>query len=114
MDKYFYLLEEDNGKRVIHMQGNIFFNNADLSKTKYRSAEWTFLYLDIDEAKLMLDTDTFYEYINERVNYLGDHTKKEAAELCKNYFNGQPGTKLHIYDINEDTPCGEYWFDAEY
>ena len=53
MDRYFYILEEENGKRVIHMQGNVYYNNADGSNKKYRSAEWTSLYFDIDEALAM-------------------------------------------------------------
>ena len=113
MDRYFYILEEENGKRVIHMQGNVYYNNADGSNKKYQSAEWTSLYFDIDEAQLMLDTDTFYEFINARVDYLRDYAEIEAFYLCKNYFNGQPGAELHILDITSKTPCGEYWFDEE-
>ena len=113
MDRYFYILEEENGKRVIHMQGNVYYNNADGSNKKYQSAEWTSLYFDIDEAQLMLDTDTFYEFINARVDYIRDYAEIEASYLCKNYFNGQPGAELHILDITNKTPCGEYWFDKE-
>lgn len=113
MDRYFYILEEENGKRVIHMQGNVYYNNADGSNKKYQSAEWTSLYFDIDEAQLMLDADTFYEFINARVDYLRDYAEIEAFYLCKNYFNGQPGAELHILDITNKTPCGEYWFDEE-
>ena len=112
MHKYFYIIENKDEKRAVHMQGNIFYNSSDSSNKKYRSAEWNFLYFDIEEAQLMLDTDTFYEFINEKVNYLGDYTKKEALDLCKNYFNGRSGTELHISDITNETPCGEYWFDA--
>lgn len=39
MDRYFYILEEENGKQVIHMQGNVYYNNADGSNKKYQSAE---------------------------------------------------------------------------
>ena len=78
----------------------------------YRSPAWTFLYFEIDEVHLMLDTDTFFEYVNARVNYLGDYSEERANKLCSKYFNGQPGTELHISDITGGTPCGDYWFDA--
>lgn len=39
MDRYFYIIEEENEKRVIHMQGNVYYNNADGSNKKYQSAE---------------------------------------------------------------------------
>ena len=113
MDRYFYIIETDeNGKKVIHMQGKIYYNNADASLKNYRSAAWTFLYFDIDKAQLMLDTDTFFEYVNARVNYLGDYSEEKANKLCLEYFNGQPGTELHISDITNGTPCGDYWFDT--
>lgn len=107
MDKYFYIIEQGNGGKVIHMQGNIYSNDDG----SYKHAEWTFLYLEISEAKYMLNTDTFYEYINERVNYLDDITEEIATARVENYFDGEPGTELHILDITENTPCGDYWFE---
>ena len=112
LNRYFYIIEEDNGKRVIHMQGNVYFNDADASDYDYRTAEWTSLYFDIDEAKYMFDTDTFYEYVDERIYYLEDVSEAKAHEICLHYFNGKPGKELHIYDIKDNTPCGDYWFDV--
>lgn len=112
MDRYFYTVEENNGRRIIHLLANIFRTADETRIAKYKCAEWTFFCFAIDEAQLMLDTDTFYEYANERVNYLGDYTEIEAFKLCKNYFNGQSGAELHILDITDKTPCGNYWFDA--
>ena len=60
------------------MQGKIYYNNADASLMNYRSAAWTFLYFDIDEVQLLLDTDTFFEYVKARVNYLGDYSEEKA------------------------------------
>ena len=111
MDRYFYSIEMDGDRKVIHLFGNVYFNDADETENCYRLAEWTFRYFDIDIAQFMLDTDTFYEFVNERVNYLTDVSKTEAEEMCKSYLNGQPGTELHISDIALDTPCGDYWFE---
>ena len=54
-----------------------------------------------------MEDDCFFDYVNERVKYLGDITKEEALEIC----DGEPGTELHISEVNENTPCGYYWFD---
>ena len=110
MDRYFYTIEQnDNGNKVVHMQGNIYSNDDG----NYKYAEWTFMFLEISEAKLMLDTDTFYEYINEQVNYLDDITEENAIAITENYLDEDPGAQLHIADITEDTPCGNYWWDAD-
>lgn len=107
LDRYFYIIEQsDNGNKVIHMQGNIYSNDDG----SYKHAEWTFMLLEVSEAKYMLDTDTFYEFINERVNYLDDITEEVATARVENYFGGEPGKQLDIADIAEDTPCGNYWF----
>ncbi len=114
MDRYFYAVElDDDGNKVIHMSGNVYWNDVDTTDTDYRCAEWTFFYIPINELKELIKNDWFYEYVNERVDYLGDLTEAEAIETCDQYFNGKPGVYLHIKDINEETPCGDYWFDSE-
>jgi hypothetical protein len=113
MDRYFYSVELNcDGNKVIHMSGNIYWNDVDTSETDYRCAEWTFFYISLNELKELVENGWFYEYVNERVNYLGDITKAEALEACVRYFNGKPGVYLHIEDVNEETPCGDYWFEA--
>lgn len=111
MDRYFYSVEMDGDRKVVHLSGNVYFNDADETETCYRIAEWTFLCFNVNEAQLMFDTDTFYEFINERVNYLTNISKQEANEMCKSYFNGRSGTELHISDLTANTPCGDYWFE---
>jgi hypothetical protein len=111
MDKYFYIIEQgDNGNKVIHMQGNIYYNDENMC---YEHAEWTFMFLEISEAKYMFDTDVFYDYVNDRINYFEDITEEVATTRAENYFDGEPGIKLHISDITEDTPCGGYWFERK-
>ena len=111
LDRYFYSIETDaDGERFIHLFGNIYLNDVDDTEKNFRIAEWTFFYIDIRSAQEMFKEDIFYEYVNERVDYLLDVTETEALDACENYFNGHPGSQLHIYDIAEDTPCGDYWF----
>lgn len=111
MDRYFYSVEMDeNGKKHIHMSGNVYFND-DGTEDCYRIAEWTFLYIPLDQLAELIKEDQFYEYICSRISYLSNGTKEQAIEICKNYFDGSTGKKLHISHVNENTPCGDYWFE---
>lgn len=113
MDRYFYSIELDgNENKVVHVFGNIYCNDADTTETDYRIAEWTFLYITIYELKELVKDGLFYDYVNERVNYLGDISEAEALKICNQYFGGNPGICLHICDVNEETPCGDYWFEG--
>ena len=111
MDRYFYSVEMDGGRKVVHMSGNVYFNDADETETCYRVAEWTFLYITIDEIQNLFKELKIYDYINERIRYMDDMTEDEALAICQEYFNGTPGKMLHIAQVNEDTPCGDYWFE---
>lgn len=112
MDRYFYTIECDaDGNKIIHMLGNVYFNDADGTETDHRHAEWTFMCLPIKEVIKMFKADEFYDFINERVAYLGDVTAEQARDICNNYFDGEPGKELHIKNANEDTMCGSYWFE---
>lgn len=112
MDRYFYSVEQDtNDNKHIHIFGNVYFNDADGTDECFRHAEWVGMYLSIEELKEFLENDDFFDYINERVVYLGNSTENEAIEACRVYFNGEPGKMLRIEQVNEDTPCGEYWFE---
>ena len=110
MDRYFYSVEMDGDRKVVHMSGNVYYIVND-AEDCYRLAEWTFLYIDINELRELIDEDVLYEYINEKVDYLTDMTKEDAMWTCISYHDGTPGTELHINDVNEDTPCGDYWFE---
>jgi hypothetical protein len=111
MDRYFYSVEMDGDRKVVHMSGNVYFNDADESGRDYRIAEWTGLYIAVDKLKELIDNDNFWEYINEQVAYLGDLTEDEAKDMCKVFFDGSSGEMFDIRFINEDTPCGDYWFE---
>lgn len=110
MDRYFYSVEDYGDRKEIHMSGNVYFNDVDETETNYRIAEWTGLYLSHEEAKDLLKDDCFFEYINERVNYLDDITKEKATEMCNTFWSGNSGVELDIREVDKDTPCGYYWF----
>lgn len=111
MDRCFYSVDlDEHGNKFVHVSANVYFNDADSTETNYRIAEWTFLYIPISWLKELMKYDQFYDYIDAKVNYLGDLTEEEAIEMCARYFNGGPGVYLHIADVDENTPCGNYWF----
>ena len=94
------------------MFGNVYFNDEVETEDCYRIAEWTFLYITMDELKELTNNfDVFWDYINERVAYLGNLTEKEAIATCQEFFGGTPGTELDIGLVDEETPCGDYWFE---
>ena len=112
MDRYFYILgKDDNGNQIIHLSGNIYRNDVDETETCYRYAEWVGMEIDVAEAKAMFNSDEFFNFVNERIKYLTDETETDANEICEQYFDGNSGTELHIMNITEDTPCGDYWFE---
>lgn len=111
MDRYFYSVEMEENHKVVHLSGNIYYNNVDETETCFRIATWTGFYFTMKELKWFIEKDCFHDYINEEVDYMGDLTEEEAAEMCQTYFNGAPGRLLNIKHVNEDTPCGDYWFE---
>ena len=112
MDRYFYSVEMDGDHNVVHMSGNVFFNDADETETCYRVAEWTGMFIDVEELRNeMLDEQKFFDSIIQRVGYLTDVTEQQAVNICITYWNGEPGEQLHIREVNENTPCGTYWFE---
>ena len=109
MDRYFYSIEEYDGRKELHLSGNVYYNDTDETDKCFRLAEWTGLYITIDKLKELIEDDRFFDYIDEKVNYLSDLTEHEVIETCQLYFNGTPGKWLNIKHVNEDTPCGDYW-----
>ena len=110
MDRYFYSIEDYGNGKEVHISGNVYFNDADEeTETDHRIAEWTSFALTFAELKELLQDDDFFDYINERVNYLGNITKAEAEDICNSFWNGEPGIELDISDVTDDTPCGSYW-----
>ena len=112
MDRYFYMVEMDGDRKVVHISGNVYFNDNDDTETCFRLAEWTWLCMDINELKeRRQDEHGFFDYLCQKVAYLEDLTETQAIATCHEYFGGTPGTELDIGLVDEDTPCGDYWFE---
>lgn len=111
MDRYFYSVEMDGDRKVVHLSGSVYLNDGDESEYCYRIAEWTFLYIPLDMLAKLIENNEFFDYANEKVNYLDTLTEEGATEICQQYHNGTSGEELHIKDVNEDTLCGDYWFE---
>lgn len=112
MDRYFYMVEMDGDRKVVHISGNVYFNDNDDTETCFRLAEFTWLYMDINELKeRRQDEYDFFDYLCQKVAYLEDLTEAQAIATCQEYFGGMPGTELAIWLVDEDTPCGDYWFE---
>lgn len=112
MDRYFYSIEDCGSEKEVHVSGNVYFNDGDETETDHRIAEWTGFWLTLEQVKELIDEECLLDYINERVNYLGDITKEEAKDICNTYWSGKPGIELDIKNVTDDTPCGYYWFEA--
>ena len=114
MDRYFYSVEMDGGHKVVHISGNVFFNDADETETCYRVAEWTGMLITLEELRNgVLGEQEFFDSIFQKVSYLTDVTEQQAGNICSTYWSGEPGEQLHIREVNENTPCGYYWFEKE-
>lgn len=117
MDRIFYSVETeetDEGKeiKVVHILGSI-YDAEDDTEESYRIEECAFYYLYPDEIKELLEQDEFYEELGCAVRYCDECSEEKAEELAKTYFDGKSGQELYIGDVDEDTPCGEYWYDVE-
>ena len=110
MDRYFYSVElNEDGNKVVHMSGNIYWNDADETETNYRCALWTFLYMSIEELKDAIEKRWLFDCLYENVKYEENLPKAEAIDGCNRYFDGQPGTHMKLMCVNEETSCGNYW-----
>lgn len=110
MNRYFYSVEMDGDRKVVHMLGNIYFNGDDETDENYRHAEWTGLFITPEEILKLFKEFRFYDYLDEKVAYLDDLTQNEMMVTCLTYFNGSSGRMLYIAEVNENTPCGDYWY----
>lgn len=110
LNRYFYSIEKDNnGNKIIHMSGELYWNDSDESKTDYRLDEYRWLYITINELKTLIEKNKFLEFMCEKVDCSCNATESEAKEFCNSYFDGNSGEKLSFENITENTPCGDYW-----
>lgn len=113
MDRYFYSIElDDAGNKIVHFSGNVYYNDEDNKDKDHVYAEWVWLYIMLDELKDALEKKWLFDYLCDNVKYSGDITEEEAISTCEHYFDGRPGEYLAINCVNQETPCGAYWFDG--
>lgn len=113
MDRYFYSVEFDGREnKLVHMCGNIYFNDVDETDKNYRCAEWVGMSFTLKELKEEINNRTLFNELCENVKYLGDLTKSEALRISDTYFGDDVINHLPIYCVCQDTPCGYYWFDG--
>lgn len=113
MDRYFYSVEFDGREnKLVHMCGNIYFNDVDETEANHRCAEWVGMSFTLKELKEEIDNRTLFNELCENVRYLGDLTKNEALRISDTYFGDEIVNHLPIYHVCQDTPCGYYWFDG--
>ena len=108
-DRYFYIIEEENNTKYMHLEGNI-YQNEDIFKLN----EWTDCCIEITDLKNHIKNDTFYEFIDSTVKYIDTIPCSDPAEIDRyynNYFSGKTCSKLDLDNINENTPCGYYYFE---
>lgn len=109
-DKVFYSIEQGNDCKKIHVFGEIYYlGNGE--ENDYCFTQFTGVFLDFEDVQKSGGKLLEYIYNNGERVYEQNITSAEAEECCKTYFNGKTGTKLDIYECDEDTPCGDYWCD---
>lgn len=114
MDRYFYTIEFDGqNNKFVHMCGNIYFNDAYETETNYRCAEWTGMSFSLSELRESLDNRELFNELCDGVKYLEDMTKEEALRISNIYFGNETVNHLPICNVDQETPCGCYWFDGD-
>lgn len=113
MDRYFYGIGDYNGRKEIYFSGNVFYNDGDETDSCFRYAQWVGLYFTVEKLRNLIDTGMLFETLYEKIKYLDDLTEEQAIDICRTYWAGISGEELDIVEVNEDTPCGYYWFEAK-
>jgi phospholipase C len=114
MDRYFYSVWTDGkDNKLVHMCGNIYFNDADETETNYRCAEWTGMSFTLKELAEEINSRNLFDELCENIRYLEDITKEEALKIADSYFGDEIIIHLPIHCVSQYTPCGYYWFEGD-
>lgn len=111
-DRYFYILENVDGEKHIHVEGNLY--PSDNGENTFEIAEWSGCYIPLAEAQEMMKNNTFFSTIDELVKYQDTISTEKADEIRESYFGDKSSTYLDISDITAETACGCYHFDRMY
>lgn len=110
LDCDFYSVEEQNGEKVVHVNGYFCCPGdscTDNPERIYRHVEVAWLVFPLEEF-LTLDKSTLWDIASTHNQGINDLTEKEVQESMAHYFNGHPGTELPYAKLTLATPCGNY------
>lgn len=113
IDRFFYSIEEIDGVKKVRFMGNIYENDENSLDDRYRISVWPQLYMMLNEFVEFRNTKKLYDFLYGQISMYEKLTKEELIDKCKHFFSGEPGKRLFISEVNEKTPCGNYWFDCE-
>lgn len=111
-DRLFYSIDEIDGKKIIHVLSEIYCIDCGEEKD-YRLVEFTGTYLEFDDIQKHRFDLIEHIYDNFGQVYEKDMSKAEADECCKSYFEGKEGVELSVFKCVQNTPCGNYWCEAD-
>lgn len=108
-EKDFYTVAEHDGERFVRIEGWT-EDRQDHVVLCTPPSEACF------KAGTMPDDITFPElqryecdWDEDGVAELQECFGKPLKDVVEGFFDGRPGTHLPLRDVNESTPCGEYW-----
>lgn len=115
VNRYFFSIEEAEGKKWMHLYANIYYDDGI---DNFRMDEWKFKFINLTEVgKIFAEGNR--EQINnilsewaEDVKYTQSDNWEKVISFCAEFFNGCPGEKADIQKICE-LPVGNYYFDWE-
>lgn len=102
----FYQIEEQDGKKVVHIMGWFWPLDQDEEKN-CRLTEYTFFIVPLDEF-ITWTHDQYCEAEEKIKQYVSDLTEEEAIDAMCHFYNGNPPTPLRYKELTMQTPCGCY------
>ena len=105
----YFSVEEDFGGKYIHYLG--YLDEDSAYPAGYRSIEGTFCIAYIEDIPRNTNPEKhMYELFDTNKQYVYELDKNDYNEMLQEYYDGQPGRHLQLKDVNQNTPCGDYWF----
>ena len=115
MDRMFYTIEEYEGRKCFHYEGFACSGYEDEpNEDNTRLIDLTWLFIPVEEMAT-ITCDEIDELEADVQQYIFDGlTDVGIKRMVANYFcdengNYSPGKYLPFREVNEDTPCGNYW-----
>lgn len=107
MDTYFYSVTENNGKKYVEVERNLY----DVLDDWYREIKWENLQLSINEVQLLMKNGTLHKRIQGEKSSLKELNEKQVKETLYSYKEER--TSLSFFQLTDETPCGKYYSEDE-